>query len=575
MTDARGRRTVVECVPARVRVFPVGRLDLESTGLLLLTNDGDLAGRLLHPRFHVEKEYVVRVRGVVSKAALEALRRGVMLEDGQTAPAVVRVLEIVRPPRSGPETSLSIVLHEGRKRQVRRMLETVGHRVVALHRTRFDGLTDAGLLPGQARRLSVAESWRSFASRRARNRRPGTCTRLYLDSRFVTPPSRRDGVPMRLNPVLEKLTPYRAGPPLAEIRGRYQLERVARLSANERPWGPFPEVIEAMKGALDGLNRYPDGAAASCGACWPSSLNVAENPAHVRQRFLRAADAAGRGLSRSGAARGVAASLVRHVPRYRSRARSLLHRGALPDLDYDLEAMLAAVQEDTSLLIICNPNNPTGSYVQGNELRAFLESVPADVGVVLDEAYGEFVTARPSRRTRSPGWPTFPNLVILRTFSKIYGLAGLRVGYGIADPQLVQALDKVTAALQRRLPGPGGRGRVAALPARVEERRQDGRRREGNAGERLDALGVACHPSEANFLLVDVTRLGDPGPEVAQALLERGILTRSGYAMDCPGWIRVTIGEAEENDMFLRRWTNCVKTRMRRNRLAHCRRPER
>ena len=157
VTDARGRRTVVECVPTRARVFPVGRLDLESTGLLLLTNDGDLAGRLLHPRFHVEKEYEVRVRGVVSKAALEALRRGVMLEDGQTAPAVVRVLEIVRPPRSGPETSLSIVLYEGRKRQVRRMLETVGHRVVALHRTRFDGLTDDGLLPGQARRLSVTE----------------------------------------------------------------------------------------------------------------------------------------------------------------------------------------------------------------------------------------------------------------------------------------------------------------------------------------------------------------------------------------------------------------------------------
>jgi len=157
VTDARGRRTVVDCVPTRVRIFPVGRLDLDSTGLLLLTNDGDLAGRLLHPRFHVEKEYEVQVRGVVGKAALEALRRGVMLEDGPTAPAVVHVLEILRPPRSGPRTSLSIVLYEGRKRQVRRMLETVGHRVVALHRTRFDGLSDAGLLPGQARRLSVAE----------------------------------------------------------------------------------------------------------------------------------------------------------------------------------------------------------------------------------------------------------------------------------------------------------------------------------------------------------------------------------------------------------------------------------
>lgn len=157
VTDARGRRTVVDCLPTRARVFPVGRLDLASTGLLLLTNDGDLAGRLLHPRFHVEKEYEVQVRGMVGKEALESLRRGVMLEDGVTAPATIQVLEIVRPPRSGPQTVLRIVLHEGRKRQVRRMLETVGHRVVALHRRRFDGLTDAGLLAGEARRLSAAE----------------------------------------------------------------------------------------------------------------------------------------------------------------------------------------------------------------------------------------------------------------------------------------------------------------------------------------------------------------------------------------------------------------------------------
>lgn len=157
VTDARGRRTVTDCVPTRARVFPVGRLDLDSTGLVLITNDGDLAGRLLHPRFHVEKEYQVRVRGVVGKEALAALRRGVVLEDGPTAPAGVDMLEITRPAGGGPQTSLKIVVHEGRKRQIRRMLEAVGHRVVALHRTRFDGLTDAGLLPGQARRLSDAE----------------------------------------------------------------------------------------------------------------------------------------------------------------------------------------------------------------------------------------------------------------------------------------------------------------------------------------------------------------------------------------------------------------------------------
>ncbi|MBN1321785.1 MAG: rRNA pseudouridine synthase [Thermoleophilia bacterium] len=161
--DARGRRTVVDCVPSHVRVFPVGRLDLSSSGVLLLTNDGELAARLLHPRYHVEKEYVVTVRGIVAEAALGLLRRGVLLEDGKTAPASVEVLSHSRPGRagmgagSGTSTTLRITLHEGRKRQIRRMLEAVGHRVVSLHRRRFAGLTDAGLNPGEARELLPAE----------------------------------------------------------------------------------------------------------------------------------------------------------------------------------------------------------------------------------------------------------------------------------------------------------------------------------------------------------------------------------------------------------------------------------
>ena len=154
--DPRGRRTVVDCVPSAGRVFPVGRLDLNSTGVLLLTNDGELAARLLHPRHHVEKEYLVTVRGDVAVKALEQLRRGVELEEGRTSPAQVRVTG----GGSGDGqalTRLLITIHEGRKRQVRRMLEIVGYRVLALHRTKFAGLSDRGLAPGQARPLTQAE----------------------------------------------------------------------------------------------------------------------------------------------------------------------------------------------------------------------------------------------------------------------------------------------------------------------------------------------------------------------------------------------------------------------------------
>ena len=146
--DPRGRPTVVELVPAEPRVVPVGRLDADTTGALLLTNDGPLAHRLAHPRYGVEKVYEVEVEGDPSADALHRLGEGVELEDGRTAPARVR--------RLGPGR-IELALHEGRKHQVKRMCEAVGHPVVGLHRSRYAGLTVAGLDPGRWRELTPAE----------------------------------------------------------------------------------------------------------------------------------------------------------------------------------------------------------------------------------------------------------------------------------------------------------------------------------------------------------------------------------------------------------------------------------
>lgn len=155
--DGRGRPTVVDHIPTRARVFPVGRLDLSSTGVLLLTNDGELAAMLLHPRYHVDKEYVVTVFGKIREGSLRRLREGIDLDDGPTAPAVVELLRTGHMSSGAVFSVLRITIHEGRKRQVRRMFEAVGHRVAALHRSRFGSLTDAGLAPGQARRLTPRE----------------------------------------------------------------------------------------------------------------------------------------------------------------------------------------------------------------------------------------------------------------------------------------------------------------------------------------------------------------------------------------------------------------------------------
>jgi histidinol-phosphate aminotransferase len=355
---------------------------------------------------------------------------------------------------------------------------------------------------------------------------------------------------MRLNPVLEKLTAYHAGPPVAEIRRRYHLERVAMLSANEVPWGPFPEVVEALTGALEVLHRYPDGACGELRSVLSKRLGVAEECLVFGNGSCELLMLLGQAFLSPGH------HAVFPHPSFVIYRWIALANGApftavsLKDLDYDLEAMLAAVREDTSLLVICNPNNPTGTYLEPAVLRKFIEKVPEETVVVLDEAYGEFVTS-PAQVDSSTWRAEHPNLVILHTFSKIYGLAGLRLGYGIADPQVVVALDKI-----RQPFNVDSLAQVAAVeslrwPDRVEERRQKVAAERRRVAGRLAKMGVRCHPSEANFLLVDVTQLGTPGPEVAQALLERGILTRSGYAMDCPGWIRVTMGETEEGDVFL------------------------
>lgn len=152
MADSHDRRTVTQLVPSAARLFPVGRLDQDTTGLIILTNDGELAHRLMHPRFEVDKVYRAKVEGVPDEEILERLRQGVALEDGLTSPATVAMVKA-----SGSLAVLEITIHEGRKRQVRRMLAVVGHPVISLHRKKYAMLTDAGLVIGDSRPLRPEE----------------------------------------------------------------------------------------------------------------------------------------------------------------------------------------------------------------------------------------------------------------------------------------------------------------------------------------------------------------------------------------------------------------------------------
>jgi histidinol-phosphate aminotransferase len=365
---------------------------------------------------------------------------------------------------------------------------------------------------------------------------------------------------VRLNAVLGNLTAYHSGPPLETIRERYGLDHLVKLASNECPEGPFPEVVQAIAEAVAGLNRYPDGGASDLRSALAARVGVTPEQLVFGNGSCELLMLLGEALL------GPGTHVVFPDPSfvvYRNIAMSRQASfAAVPLMAHhqDLGAMLEALTPDTRMVIVCNPNNPTGTYVPPEELLAFLRAVPGDVVVVLDEAYAEYVTD--PRHTDSVAWlGEFANLIILRTFSKIYGLAGLRVGYGITHRPLAEAIDKIRQPFNLNALAQVAATTALAHPEWVAARRDHAAREKSRIGIALDGLGIERVPSEANFLFLRIDGLAVPAKEVPQALLERGVMTRSGYAMGCPGWLRLTIGSTDENDLFLRLLTQLAGER--------------
>lgn len=355
---------------------------------------------------------------------------------------------------------------------------------------------------------------------------------------------------LRFVPELADIATYRPGLSIEVVQHQYGLERVVKLASNEFPLPPFPEVKEVILGALDRLQRYPDG---SC----------ADLRAAVAERYDRDPEqvAVGCGtcellylLGHATLERGD--EVVLAEPSFTSYRNVVDICGAVPvsvplrDHVHDLEAMAAAVTPRTRLMFVCNPNNPTGTYVSSDEVRRLVESVPGDVMIVIDEAYIEFVTAA-DREGSLAIQAEHDNVVVLRTFSKIYGLCGLRTGFGLCAPEVKQAVDKVRQPFNVNL-----LGQLAAVEAlkhqdQVAERRETNARLRRLLVDRLAQRGCATVPSQANFMLVDVDGLREPRDKVYTTLLSLGVIVRDGDALGCPGWARVTVGTEEEIEFFL------------------------
>ncbi|WJQ02018.1 histidinol-phosphate transaminase [Geobacillus stearothermophilus] len=349
---------------------------------------------------------------------------------------------------------------------------------------------------------------------------------------------------MQVKEQLRGLPPYQPGKSIEEVKREYSLSDIIKLASNENPYGSSPAAKAAIAAELDRLAVYPDGYARTLREKVATHLGVKETQLlfgngsdEVVQIFCRA-------FLEPGTNTVMAAPTF---PQYRHNAvieRAEVREVPLVDGRHDLEAMLSAIDERTRLVWICNPNNPTGTYVNETELRAFLDRVPPHVLVVLDEAYYEYVTA-PDYPQTVPLLNEYSQLVVMRTFSKAYGLAALRIGYGIASEALIRAVEPAREPFNTSTVAQAAA--VAALDdqaflrACVERNRAELER----YYRFCDEHGLKYYPSQTNFVFID---FGIDGNEVFQYLLERGVIVRSGRALGLPTGVRVTIGTKEQND---------------------------
>ncbi len=353
-------------------------------------------------------------------------------------------------------------------------------------------------------------------------------------------------IPIR--PEITDLMPYEPGKPIDEVQRELGLSQVIKLASNENPWGCSPKVLPAIKENLNELNRYPEDSCFYLRKTLAGRLGVSEN----NLIFGNGSDEiieiiAKTYLGREDEVVISEAAFIRFWMGAELMGAKII-QVPMRNFTHDLEAMTKVITPKTRLVFIANPNNPTGTMNTRNEMDTFLKNLPSGVLVVIDEAYHEYVTS-----------PLYPqtldylkkgvNTVILRTFSKIHGLAGLRLGYGISKPEIIADLSRARPPFNVN-----SVAQVAGLAALGDEEWVERCRRLNEEGksylyQELEKEGLRYIPSVANFILIEV---GENAPEVFNDLLKEGVIVRLMGCYGLDNFIRVTVGRPEENEEFIK-----------------------
>lgn len=354
------------------------------------------------------------------------------------------------------------------------------------------------------------------------------------------------------------LEAYTPGMPIAELQRQLGIKDIIKLASNENPLGPSPKVKAAIAASVagDNLALYPDGSGfrlkqkiAAMHDIDPACITLGNGSNDILEFLARIYAGPGRAVMFS-----AYAFAVYSIAAQAQNAEAVVVP-AKPATDpvmpygHDMAGFTAALttRPDVSLIFIANPNNPTGTWLLPDEIEAFLKTVPPQVIVALDEAYFEYQDL--ALRPDTARWlKTYPNLLVSRTFSKVYGLAGLRVGYALSHPAVADLLNRVRQ--------PFNNNSLALLAAEValDDQQHVADAVSLNSSERLRleqellAMGLKTLPSQANFVTIDFAREAKP---IHQGLLELGIIVRAMASYDMPSYLRVTVGTAAENTRFL------------------------
>jgi len=348
------------------------------------------------------------------------------------------------------------------------------------------------------------------------------------------------------------IAPYQAGKPISEVAREFGLDEagIVKLASNENPFGVPESAKQAMTAAIAELGRYPDA-----------------NGFELKQALAKRYDVPMEWITLGNGSNDIL-EIAAHTfvergqsvvySQYSFAVYALATQGigarhiVVPAVahGHDLDAMAAAIEDDTRLVFIANPNNPTGTFIPGAQIEAFLRKVPPNVVVVLDEAYNEYLAEE--NQYESAAWVRqYPNLLVSRTFSKAYGLAGLRVGFGIAQAEVTDLLNRL-----RQPFNVNSLAQAAAIAALNDKAFLEQGARNNAAGyqqfvEAFEQMGLEYVPSFGNFVLVKVGDDSGAGSRVNVALLKQGVIVRPVGAYGLPEWLRISIGLPQENAVFI------------------------